>query len=320
MSLTGEASATTYTVNNYSYDIIPYRVIRYNDVYATIIDYDSSTRTVTVDRTLSSSALESASTMLYAHVAYGVGSHAEGCDTIASGDYSHAEGYNTIASGNYSHVEGAYNISDTASAHIVGNGKNTNSRSNAHTIDWYGNAWFAGDVYVGSTSGTNKDEGSVKLLKAGEGGTPIVTATSTDGIAYTATVDGVTALTVGLELMLVPNMNSAAINPKLNVNGLGDKYLRCPVTSNNATTSTAVNANWLYAGKPVKVRWNGTFWVTDIPRVDANTLYNAVPVEKGGTGAADAATARTNLDVYSKAEVDAAIAAAVAEAIAALNL
>jgi hypothetical protein len=36
-------------------------------------------------------------------------------------------------------------------------------RSNAHTLDWDGNAWFAGDVYVGSTSGSNKDEGSKKL-------------------------------------------------------------------------------------------------------------------------------------------------------------
>jgi hypothetical protein len=30
-------------------------------------------------------------------------------------------------------------------------------------LDWDGNAWFAGDVYVGSTSGTNKDSGSKKL-------------------------------------------------------------------------------------------------------------------------------------------------------------
>ena len=46
--------------------------------------------------------------------------------------------------------------------HIVGNG-NDDKRSNAHTLDWSGNAWFAGDVYVGSASGTNQDEGSKKL-------------------------------------------------------------------------------------------------------------------------------------------------------------
>lgn len=47
--------------------------------------------------------------------------------------------------------------------HIVGNGTSDTSRSNAHTLDWEGNAWYQGDVYVGSTSGTNKDEGSKKL-------------------------------------------------------------------------------------------------------------------------------------------------------------
>lgn len=48
-------------------------------------------------------------------------------------------------------------------AHIVGNGTSDTERSNAHTLDWEGNAWYSGDVYVGSTSGTNKDEGSKKL-------------------------------------------------------------------------------------------------------------------------------------------------------------
>ena len=47
-------------------------------------------------------------------------------------------------------------------AHIVGNGTSS-ELSNAYTLDWEGNAWFAGDVYVHSTSGTNKDDGSVRL-------------------------------------------------------------------------------------------------------------------------------------------------------------
>ena len=46
---------------------------------------------------------------------------------------------------------------------IIGNGLGDNHPSNARTLDWSGNAWFAGDVYVGSTSGTNKDDGSKKL-------------------------------------------------------------------------------------------------------------------------------------------------------------
>lgn len=96
-------------------------------------------------------------------IASGIHSHAEGNITTASGDCSHAEGLYTIASGENQHVQGKYNISDTTSAHIVGNGTERNTRSNAHTLDWSGNAWFAGDIYTGSTSGTNKDDGSVKL-------------------------------------------------------------------------------------------------------------------------------------------------------------
>ena len=113
----------------------------------------------------------------YSTIASGQTSHAEGNQTTASGDYSHAEGDNatasglvshaegsgTTAKGNNQHVQGKFNIADTTSAHIVGNGSRYSNRSNAHTIDWNGNAWFAGDVYTGSTSGTNKDDGSKKL-------------------------------------------------------------------------------------------------------------------------------------------------------------
>ena len=94
--------------------------------------------------------------------ASGTVSHAEGDNTTASGTTSHAEGWGTTAQGNNQHVQGKFNITDTTSAHIVGNGS-PSKRSNAHTIDWHGNAWFAGDVYTGSTSGTNKDEGSKVL-------------------------------------------------------------------------------------------------------------------------------------------------------------
>ena len=47
--------------------------------------------------------------------------------------------------------------------HVVGNGVSS-ARSNAYTLDWDGNGWFAGNVFVG---GASQDEG-VKLLKAGE--------------------------------------------------------------------------------------------------------------------------------------------------------
>ena len=79
-------------------------------------------------------------------VAEGEATHSEGKNTTAEGNYSHAEGYNTRAAGVGQHVQGQYNIIDASYAHIVGNGSSSTKRSNAHTLDWSGNAWFAGKV------------------------------------------------------------------------------------------------------------------------------------------------------------------------------
>ena len=86
-------------------------------------------------------------------------SHAEGNETIASGSTSHAEGDNTIASSINQHVQGKYNIEDTENkyAHIVGNGETDEIRSNAHTLDWEGNAWFAGKLTQEGTPTNDKD-------------------------------------------------------------------------------------------------------------------------------------------------------------------
>ncbi len=75
-------------------------------------------------------------------------SHAEGAYSYAYGNMSHVEGSGSIASSNYQHVQGKFNVEDNDGVyvHIVGNGSSDTERSNAHTIDWKGNAWFGGDV------------------------------------------------------------------------------------------------------------------------------------------------------------------------------
>ena len=80
--------------------------------------------------------------------AYGECSHTEGCGTTATAAYAHAEGYQTSARSESQHVEGKYNIQDADSVyvHIVGNGSSSMDYSNAHTLDWDGNAWYAGTV------------------------------------------------------------------------------------------------------------------------------------------------------------------------------
>lgn len=97
---------------------------------------------------------KSGSTGEYSHVegivceSSGQGSHAEGYYTVASGHRSHSEGCFTEAASQYQHVQGKYNVVDSNGvyAHIVGNGTGKNNRHNAHTLDWQGNAWFAGEV------------------------------------------------------------------------------------------------------------------------------------------------------------------------------
>lgn len=86
----------------------------------------------------------------------GSSSHAEGAGNRASGSSSHVEGEGNLAYGDFQHVQGKYNIPDNDDlyAHIVGNGhynyEITDSiRSNAHTLDWYGNAWYQGNITVG---------------------------------------------------------------------------------------------------------------------------------------------------------------------------
>lgn len=97
--------------------------------------------------------------------ATGRASHAEGYSTDAVADYSHAEGMGAKASSRFQHVQGKYNIEDAEDkyAHIVGNGTGNYDRSNIHTLDWSGNAWFASDVYVG---GTGQDDASKLMTEA----------------------------------------------------------------------------------------------------------------------------------------------------------
>lgn len=99
----------------------------------------------------------------YGTTANSEAAHAEGYNTIATGNYAHAEGLATNASGNASHAQGKYNIIDSESkyVHIVGNGTSGTKLSNAHTLDWSGNAWYAGDVYTG---GTGQDDAEAKKL------------------------------------------------------------------------------------------------------------------------------------------------------------
>ncbi len=99
--------------------------------------------------------------------------HAEGWSTTASGNDSHAEGYNTTANHKSQHVFGENNIPDDSTAgagqrgnyvEIVGNGTGDSAKSNARTLDWYGNEVLAGKLTLGAAPAANMDAATKKYV------------------------------------------------------------------------------------------------------------------------------------------------------------
>jgi len=112
-----ERTATTITFSTLPSGIKIGSVIKdANGAYAKVTNINTSTKVVTVDSDLSTTAI------LYIErgISYGASSHAEGDNTTASGYYSHAEGEYTIASGTSSHAEGTSAKASGSYSHAEG--------------------------------------------------------------------------------------------------------------------------------------------------------------------------------------------------------
>lgn len=133
---------------------------------------------------------------------------------------------------------------------------------------------------------------------------PIVAAASADGVAYTATVGGVTELKNGMLLTIIPDITSTSTTITLNVNGLGEKMVRLPLSFNNAAMSMPKLATYYAAGRPITLQYDANYLAGDgiwktvgKQKTSAQDLYGSVPVESGGTGGATAEEARENLGI-----------------------
>jgi len=228
ISLTGDAGSTSYTYTQNLEDyFVNYsgrkEIWSSNNLLSSsyeITNIDAENKTITLDKTLSSTTAISNKTYYIALIttASQQGSHAEGMSTIsngyathaegrattASGSNTHAEGFlttakginthaegsNTIASSNNQHVQGKYNIEDTAGtyADIVGNGTSDSARSNAYTLDWSGNGWYAGKLTVGTGPTENMDVATKQYVDAATAGvSPNLSGLSDTNIASPAT-------------------------------------------------------------------------------------------------------------------------------------
>lgn len=178
--VSGDATSTEYTVRDdqlsYLTGAIIGRVVcthdttSYEKLYAKIVGISDDK--IILDEPLSYTSFNVTYLVLkFDSFAYGKASHVEGYGNTAAGDYSHAEGEYTVASSKNQHVQGKYNIFDGLEkyAHIVGNGTGIKNRSNAHTLDWDGNAWFAGGVEMNSPDGTRY------RITIGNGGVLVIT-------------------------------------------------------------------------------------------------------------------------------------------------
>lgn len=142
----------------------------------------------------------------YGTTASGEASHSENKSTVASGKYTHAQGEYTQANGYAETAIGRYNTLSNANAQttynttnspyilVAGNGTADNARSNAHTLDWSGNGWYAGKLTVGTAPTNNMDVATKKYVDDNVKGyaislsSNVITLTGSDGSTSSVTL------------------------------------------------------------------------------------------------------------------------------------
>lgn len=149
-------------------------------------------------------------------------------------------------------------------------------------------------------------DGSTTSVVAADVCLPAAVATSSDGVAYTSTIDGITALTAGLAVVMVPNRVSASTSPTLNLNGLGAKGIRRRLSNLATSIQTGYANSWLAANKAFLLIYDGTYWIVDgLTKPAVADLYGTLSIDKGGTGATTATEALTALGAANQSDLEA---------------
>ena len=122
--------------------------------------------------------------------------------------------------------------------------------------------------------------------------TAVGTHNQYSGSVYAVTVPEIIELYAGLKLTIIPDSTSVIKYCYLNVNELGKKYLMQPISSDTASASYGSSHTWIQENVPIEILFDGNIWrVLNITAPDAECLVGSVPINKGGTGATNAADA-----------------------------
>lgn len=104
-----------------------------------------------------------------------------------------------------------------------------------------------------------------------------INATSSNGVAYTATIPGFSSssfLTVGRSFIMVPDRTSTSKDCTLQIKGVGAKPIRVHTAKYNGFVESPMTTTWLSAGAPVRMTYDGEYWVADIVNAATMTEVN----------------------------------------------
>lgn len=117
-------------------------------------------------------------------------------------------------------------------------------------------------------------------------GIPVVTTAGT-GAAYTATVEGITELTAGQMLVIIPHTSSTSQAVTLNVNNLGAKNIWRYTSKSSGQISSGYNTQWIASDIPLMLVYDSAHqcWFSiSLSKPYAYDLDGILNVLKGGTG------------------------------------
>lgn len=163
------------------------------------------------------------------------------------------------------------------------------------------------------TMSLNEIVTNIESISGGSNSSDPVEVVSTDGVAYTVTTNQIKATNLtelkGQSLVIIPNMTStSASNVSLDVNGLGAKAIKRWDNRDTSEWWSFTSANWFKAGYPIRVMFNGDYWIIEgMNKPVAADLNGTVSISNGGTGATTAAAARTSLGAAAASDLNSKI-------------